>query len=111
MGKSKKYRTADTTMLKNYVKRRSLWKYIVIGLAVCFFVSFVVLGSLGVARWIGWVFLGLYIAAFIVLRLYSRCPYCGEAIMKDFNSTTHCPRCRRPIKPNATMIQPRDSLK
>ena len=102
MGKSKKARKADVTALREYVRVRKIVKTIVVVLAVLCVLACIVIGSMyRQYMWVIYVLFALYIVMFIVLRLVSCCPYCGKSIMGKFNQRTHCPYCRRPIKPNA----------
>ena len=110
MGKSKKVRTADVMILKAYVQRRKASKILTVVFGVLFFLCCMFLGGFGLPMWPTWVFLALYIIAFVSLRICSRCPYCGNSIMSKFDSTNYCPRCHRPIKPNVGMGKPKNTL-
>ncbi len=103
MGKSKKIRPGDEKMLREFQKRRRIFRYIVIATATLFGVGFVTIGLKDPEKiWIGWILLGLYAAAFFALRYVSRCPYCGTPIMKKFDQQTHCPYCHRAIRPSGS---------
>jgi ribosomal protein S27AE len=102
MGKSKKVRKADVTALREYVRIRNIVKNIVVVLAVLCIAACIFVGPTYPKNvWIIIVLFALYILMFIILRLVSRCPYCGKSVMGKFNRRTHCPYCHRPIKPNA----------
>ncbi len=100
MGKSKKARAGDAQMLRAFLHRRKILKYVVIAAAVL-----VVLGLAVVSIWapdsfwIVWVLLALYVVSFVALRYASHCPYCDKPIMNKFEKQTHCPYCRRAIRP------------
>lgn len=102
MGKSKRVKMGDVNLLRNMVKRRKaakVWTWIS---AVVFFLSCIFIGALlPNMQWLIFVFLLFYIMCFFYLRQASRCPYCGYTIMSKYNSTQYCPKCHRPIKPEA----------
>ena len=101
MGKSKKARRADDKALRDFQRQRKIMKWVTIAVAVL-----LVLAAAFTPVWgdkagvVLFVMFILYILAFIGLRMSSRCIYCGQSIMRKFEQQTHCPYCKRPIKPS-----------
>ena len=101
MGKSKGARRADDKALREFQHQRKIMKYITIATAVIVVVAAALTPQLGdKAGVVLFILFALYIAAFLGLRQTSKCLYCGKPIMRRFEQYTHCPYCKRPIRPS-----------
>ena len=102
MGKSKKVKQSQINLLRNLVARRKAAKAWTWVSGIIFFLSCIFIGGLYPEKqWIIFIFFGIYVLCFFWLRQASRCPFCGNFIMSKYNSTQYCPKCHRPIKPDA----------
>jgi len=112
MGKSNLSKRVNNEVLKKFVKQRGQWKMYAILSAVLFVVC-----CIGASRdmvtygWMAVLALLVYIVCMIGFRIKSQCPYCGRAIMHDFNKHTHCPYCKKPIKEQANSKARHDVLR
>ena len=112
MGKSKRVRKQDVRYLRQYARRRELGKWLTIGSGAAFVAVCMIVGGFSSPRsWLTWAFLGLYIVCFTFFRIWSRCPYCGRSILRNYRSITHCPYCKRPVKEQAPSRDSRDLIK
>lgn len=101
MGKNKVAKKISSARLREFRRQRRIMSRIVTGLFILFIASVAAVGVfLPDATWMPVVAVGLYILGFILLRQYSKCPYCDEPIMVRFNKQTHCPHCHHPIDPD-----------
>ncbi|MBQ3424914.1 MAG: hypothetical protein IJH38_06940 [Clostridia bacterium] len=101
MGKSKRVRKADEKALRDYQRQRKIMLYITIFTGALLVVAAALIPQWGdKAGVVVFVCLALYTAAFFGLRQASKCIYCGQPILWKFSRYTHCPHCKRPIRPS-----------
>ena len=101
MGKSKGSRKADEKALREFQHQRKIMLYITIAAGALLVVAAALIPQWGdKAGVVVFIALALYTAAYFGLRQASKCIYCGKPILWKFNQYTHCPYCKRPIRPS-----------
>ncbi len=101
MGKSKRIRKADEKALRDFQRQHRIMLYITVTAGALLVIAAALIPTWGdKAGVIVFIALAIYTAAFLGLRQASKCIYCGELILWKFSKYTHCPHCKRPLRPS-----------
>jgi len=112
MGKSNRSKKVSNEILRRFVQEKLRWRRISFITACLFIGSFFIAGpNMERHAWLPITTLAMYAVSMITFRIKSQCPYCGKAIMGNFNKLTHCPYCKRPIKEHTGGSDPRNMLR
>ena len=79
----------------NFIYGRELIKKLLVVAVISSIGTFLMRSDPSLQMGLTVVTIGLFVAVFVVLFKYCRCPHCGKVIFLGVLAVTSCPKCRR----------------
>ena len=79
----------------NFIYGRELIKKLLVVAVISSIGTFLMRSDPSLQMGLTVVTIGLFVAVFVVLLKYCRCPHCGKVIFLGVLAVTSCPKCRR----------------